>query len=349
MFKFIHELAKKTQMPGLYIGITTPGTTSQLRADTLKQVGGFDNWKIVNTDDRFRASARWAQTLAFRLRIGPAVNALNQQVLSELGNERFHVAWVDKGANLWPKTVQKIRRVCRKMVYYTPDTSFAANRSRFFEATASLYDLVVTTKSFELEHYRKLIPDDRIMLTTQSYDEQQHRPTCSFDEKRKEAVLIGLCEPDREACIEQLLNHGVPVRVGGQGWKRFLTRHRTNSLLEFEGDRVFGDHYTDTISRAAVGLGLLTKRFPELHTTRTFEIPACGTTLATPRNSETSKLFTDNEAIFFQDHAELAQELRNLLDDEQRLKSISAAGTARVRAGSFSNSCVIRQILQFGV
>ena len=334
---------------GIYIGIRTQGTTSQLRADTLAELLPTANWQFIDTDEPFLSSHRIWKSLAFRLRTGPAVRAMNQHVLAQLGSTRFDVAWIDKGVNLWPDTVKKIRSLSKKLIYYTPDCSFESNRSRFFESTAQLYDLVVTTKSFELERYTKLIPEDRILLTTQSYDEQQHRPTCDFNEKRKEAVLIGLCEPDREACIEQLLNHGVPVRIGGQGWKRFLARHRRNSRLQFEGDRVFGDHYTDTISRAAVGLGLLTKRFPELHTTRTFEIPACGTALATPRNSETAKLFRDDEAIFFQDHLKLAQELRMLLDDEQRLKRISAAGTARIRAGSFSNSCVIRQILQFGV
>ena len=37
--------------------------------------------------------------------------------------------------------------------------------------------------------------------------------------------------------------------------------------------------------------GLLAKWVPELHTTRTFEIPACGTALVTERNSETALVF----------------------------------------------------------
>lgn len=286
------------------------------------------------------------RSLAFRFRVGPAVAALNQQVLAQLGEERFEITWIDKGVCLWPETVRKIRKLSKRMVYYTPDTSFAANRSRFFESTADLYDMVVLTKSFEIDEYRRLIPHERIMLVTQSFDDNAHRPTCEFANKRKEAVLIGLCEPDRERCVAELLSQGIHVRIGGRGWERFLLRHKQDPGLHLEGTEVFGDRYVDALARASIGLGLLTKRFPELHTTRTFEIPACGTALATARNSETSCVFRDNEAIFFENYRELGHRIVQLLNDSRQLKAISEAGTLRVRTGDFSNLQVIRKILR---
>ncbi len=333
-------------MNALFVGICTPGTTSQLRADTLPRITNSLTWKQIDTDARFRACAKWTRSLAFRFRVGPAVAALNQQVLSELGDDRFEIAWIDKGVCLRPETVREIRRLSRRMVYYTPDTSFAGNRSRFFESTADLYDIVVTTKSFEIDEYRRLIPDERIMLVTQTFDDNAHRPTCEFADKRKEAVLIGLCEPDRERCVAELLSQGIHVRIGGRGWERFLFRHRKDPGLKFEGTEVFGDRYIDALAGASVGLGLLTKRFPELHTTRTFEIPACGTALATERNSETSGVFRDDEAIFFENYEDLGHRLAELLNDAQRLRMISEAGSLRVHAGEFSNLQVIRKILR---
>ncbi len=332
-------------MRGLYVGIKTAGTTSQLRADTLLRAGTALSWNMIDTDARFLACPRWSRTLAFRLRIGPAVRALNHQVMDELDGERFEIAWIDKGANLWPGTIRKIRSVCRRLVYYTPDTSFAANKSRFFEATAALYDLVVTTKSFELDEYRRLIPENRILLVTQSFDDSQHRLTCAWDGKRHEAVLIGLCEPDRETCIAELLSAGIEVRIGGRGWEAFVARHQDNPRLHYEGSTVFGDHYVDTLARASVGLGLLTKRFAELHTTRTFEIPACGTALATVRNVETASFFEEDEAIFFNDYGELAQNLIGIMQDNERLRSISEAGTNRVLNGDYSNLQIVKKIL----
>jgi spore maturation protein CgeB len=327
------------------------------------------------------AYPRWAQTMRFRLRAGPAVWAVNRAVQAALANASeqaaesdistapgsgflnvsptaadllaetatrstvYDIAWIDKGVSLWPETVRRIRQVSRKMVYYTPDTSFLANRSRFFEATASLYDLIVTTKSLELARYEAMVPRERIALVTQSYDAKRHVPSGTFRKKRKEAVLIGLCEPDREQCVECLLAHGIAVRVGGIGWDKLVRRHAGNDLLRYEGAKVFGEHYSSVLSRASVGLGLLTKKFPELHTTRTFEIPACGTALATERTSETSQFFSDNEAIFFSDYEELALRIRELMNDEPQLKALNEAGMRRVQVGDFSNERVLRKVL----
>jgi hypothetical protein len=167
-----------------------------------------------------------------------------------------------------------------RLVYYTPDTSFLHNRSRFFNRTISLYDRVVTTKSLELSEFQRLLSPEKLILTTQSYDQRLHFPRVSFARKRPEAVMIGLCEPAREECVASLLDAGVPVRIGGRGWHGFLRRRQRDVNLFFEGDSVFGDHYAEVLSRASIGLGLVTRRFAELHTTRTFEIPACGTALA---------------------------------------------------------------------
>ena len=103
-------------------------------------------------------------------------------------------------------------------------------------------------------------------------------------------------------------------------------------MLAFEGEEVFGDAYASLFSRAWIGLGLLTKRFPELHTTRTLEIPACGAVLATERTVDTSTMFADNEALFFDDYGSLANRVAKMLagEDTSALERIAAAGMKRV-------------------
>jgi len=215
---------------------------------------------MIDTDVPFRSAARIWRSLAFRWRFGPAVQAINLHVCRELPPADYELIWVDKGVCLQPATVKLLRRRTRRLVYYTPDTSFLHNRSRFFDRTVSLYDLVATTKTLEFERFVGLIGADRLLLTTQSYDSQLHYPCVTFAEKRPEAVFVGLCEPDREVCVQALLQVGVPVRLGGVGWDLFLKRNQKNSLLFFEGRAVFGEHYARVLSQASVGLGLLTKR-----------------------------------------------------------------------------------------
>lgn len=184
------------------------------------------------------------------------------------------------------------------------------------------------------------------MLVTQSYDGELHHVPCTFQDKRREVVLIGLCEPDREQCISRLLKRNIPVRIGGRGWERFRRQHEGNPLLHFEDTAVFGDNYVRALGFASLGLGLLTKRFPELHTTRTFEIPACGTALATEKNEETARFFNEDEVIFFDSHEELADIIVNLLDDTPRLQRITNAGHCRISNGPFNNDQVLKSILE---
>ncbi len=312
-------------MRALYIGILSEGTTSKLRFDSLQRIKGDWDWEGLDTDRPFKASSRISRSLAFRLRIGGAVRAINRAVVDRVSRDQFDLIWVDKGVYLWPTTVKLLRQQAAKLVHYTPDTAFLNNHSRLFNATIDLYDLLVTTKSFEQYYYQRLVPPERVMLTTQSYDGNLHRPRCEFAEKRHEAVFVGLCEPDREVCLDQLLQRGIPVRLGGHGWGPFVRRHQNQQLLSFESERVFGDRYAEMLSQATVGLGLLTKRFGELHTTRTFEIPACGTVLATEANGETSQLFEQDEAIFFADYAELADTLKQRWQTPALFESMARA------------------------
>lgn len=331
-------------MRAIYVGILTDGTTSRLRFETLKQLLPQTDWMPIDTDQTFLKDQRLWRSLAFRWRTGPAVARINAAVLSQ-AQHSADLVWVDKGVYLYPRTVQHLRKLAKRLVYYTPDTSFYANGSRFFDRSIDHYDLVVSTKSFEERQFHQRIAPAKLLLVNQSYDSELHRPSCSVREKRKETVLIGLCEPDRERCVEILLAHGISVRIGGHKWDRFVRRHAGSPNLHFEGQRVFGGRYAGVLGQAAVGLGLLSRRFPELHTTRTFEIPACGTVLATERNAETTTFFSEDEALFFDDYEELAGLILSIMSDEPRLERMAEAGRNAVQTGNNSNRGILREIL----
>jgi spore maturation protein CgeB len=334
-------------LKALYIGILTDDTTSRMRADTLRKIThelGAD-WDSIDTDQPFRSAPRLLKSMAFRLRSGPLVRQVNRRVVEGCRAGPYDLVWVDKGVYLWPETVAELRTVARQLVHYTPDTAFHANRSRHFEEAARQYDLLVTTKSFEMEQYRVLTAPERILLTTQAYDPALHRPVGQL-QKQPVAAFIGLCEEDRERCIETLLEAGIPVRVGGRGWKRFARRHASNPRFHYLSDRVFGAEYVSRYAAAAIGLGLLSKRFPELHTTRTFEIPACGAALATERTAETATFFDDDEAIFFTDYDQLAGRLSDLLQRPGEVAEFARKGRRRVEKGGYDYESVLSGILR---
>lgn len=333
-------------MNALYIGILTTGTTSRMRADNLRRLTVPAYWSFIDTDEGFRDAARLWRTTAFRFKAGPLVRHINHRVIAQTGQQQFDLIWVDKGVYLWPDTIKHLRKRTGCMVHFTPDNAFYANRSRHFYASAGRYDLLITTKSFELEQYAGIADPQRVYLTTQAYDADLHRPSEPLPRKKAVAVFIGLCEEDREKCIGALLAAGVSVRLGGRGWKKFLSSHASNPALCFLGEEVFGDAYVSGYASAMVGLGLLSKRFPELHTTRTFEIPAIGSLLATERTAETERFFNDNEVLFFNNYVELAGRLVELMKDPARVSLMANKGHQRVISGGYDYASVLSAALR---
>jgi spore maturation protein CgeB len=316
----------------LYVGTLTPGSTSRMRAEKLRSLTPDVEWKWIDTDSIIINSSRLWQSAAYRFQRGKAVRSLNAEVITQLGSQVFDLTWVDKAIFLFPPTVQRLRQASLNLIHYTPDTAFHAGRSRYFEKTLALYDLLVTTKSFDVREYLRLAGRDTVHLTTQGFDASVHSARNGQAARRKEAVFVGLAEPDRERCISVLLSRGIPVRLAGFGWDAVVRRYRSDSNLMFEGKAAFADDYASLLSQAWIGLGLLSKRFPEQHTTRTFEIPACGAVLATEKNEDTTRFFSPDEALFFDDFENLADRITELFSPghEQELASIAERGRQRV-------------------
>jgi spore maturation protein CgeB len=333
-------------MKALYIGILSEGTTSRMRADTLQRLTPDFRWSVIDTDESFHHAPRVWKTTAFRFKLGPLVRQINRKIVARTEQQQYDLVWVDKGVYLWPETVEYLRKRAGRLVHYTPDTAFYANRSRHFFASADKYDLLITTKSFELEYYAGIADSERVYLTTQAYDANLHRPPTTLPEKKAAAVFIGLWEQDRQECIEALLRSGVPVRLGGRGWDKFVSSHSSNPALCFLGREVFGEDYVSEYASAMIGLGLLSKRFPELHTTRTFEIPATGTLLATERTEEIMRFFKDGEVLFFDDYQCLAARVEKLLKAPDKVSAIAKKGHERVIYGGYDYASVLSTILR---
>ncbi len=334
-------------MKAAYVGTLTPGSTSLMRAEQLRALTPTHEWKWIDTDSIIIKSPKFWQSAAYRFQMGSAVDRINDVVAAEVGTETFDLVWVDKAIFLRPRTVRLLRNAAKRLVHYTPDTAFHNGRSRHFEKTLSQYDLLVTTKSFDVGEYLERAGRDSIHLTTQGYDAKVHFPRNGNDERRREAVFVGLAEPDRERCVETLLAHGITVRIAGLGWDSLVHRYRANQNLIFEGDGAFGDGYARLLSRSWIGLGLLSKRFPELHTTRTFEIPACGAVLATERTTDTSMFFQHGEALFFTDFEDLAREVKELLSSagEASIEAIATGGHQRVLGDGRDYQHILQRIL----
>lgn len=319
----------------IFIGVLSHGTTSKSQADWLRKITPDYEWQGIDIDGPFHSQPRWSRSLAFRLRWGPAVAAVNRFVLQMLPPSKTDLVWIGKGVLLYPSTVRIIRQRADTLIHYTPDTAFYGNQSRFFNTTMNDYDLIVTTKSFEVDHYHRYVAAEKLFLTTQGYDPNVHYPRTDI-EKKTQAVIIGLCEPDREKCVRILRANKIPVVVGGKGWENIVRSFYGDDGFTFLGEKVFGESYARALCEATIGLGLMSKTFPELHTTRTMEIPACGTILATQKTSETARFFQDNEVLFFSNFEDLAQKIKFYFSEPNSAQLLADRGRKKLLNQPFS-------------
>jgi hypothetical protein len=330
----------------LYIGGFAEGTTSKMRGQTIKSIHKTAAFHVIDTLIPYNKSIRIWKSIAFRFKIGPVIWRINSYIKENINDLNYDLIWVDKGVFVKKNTLSFLKTKTKKLVHFTPDCAFYANKSRFFIEGIGLYDFLITTKSFELNNYKFYCDKKKIILTTQGYSKSTHFSIPS-DNKRKGCVFIGLGEKSRYELVRNLLDNNIHVSAAGVGWRSFSKTLNEHAKLYFTylGEGLYSNDYRKTISTYEFGLGLLSKNFPELHTTRTFEIPACSTALLTERNIETNTFFNENEVIFYSNIEELIEKIKYFQRNKSELHDLTVNGYKRVSRGQYDYKSILQKIL----
>ena len=168
----------------LYIGIDTYGSTSNMRANKIREI--LKDWRvdIIDTDIPYNTGNHVYKSLAFRYKIGPLIKVINNYILTHLKDEHYDLIWVDKAIFITKRTTEILRSRTTKLVHYTPDPAFTFHRSRLFYASIRYYDYVVTTKTYEIEDYIRVMgAKEKVIYVTQGFDKNLHRPLIIWDKR----------------------------------------------------------------------------------------------------------------------------------------------------------------------
>ncbi len=312
----------------LYIGQYSEGTTSRLRAESLREIVNPDVFDVIDTHIPFYNSPRIFRSIGFRFFRGPLIWQINNYIFNNL-KRAYDVIWVDKATFIQKATTKALSKSCDKLIHYTPDTMFYENQSYHFYKSLPYYDYTITTKSFDWKGYQNFVREEQMLFVPQGYSTKLHYPRNTFEQKEKHVLFIGLYEKHREEMLNLLLENNIPVVLAGKNWDSFVEQNAFTGLT-YLGEGLFKEEYAETISKAMFGLGLVSKRFPELHTTRTFEIPACGTALITERNKETTRYYHENEVLFYSSNQEMVEKICYFMDHTDELKQITERGKQKV-------------------
>ena len=329
----------------LFIGPYSKGSTSIMRVNYIIAALKPNQTKLIDVEVPFFETNRIFRSMGSRWKIGPLMRAVSNYVRKQINPlEKYELVWVDKGVYVSPDIIEELRAKTIFLIHYTPDPAFTFHRSRYFFKAVQYYDFCITTKSFEMEAYNKA-GAQKMIYCTQGYDKAIHHPYYSFNEKDKDVTFVGHYETYRGKVVKCLLDAGIQVHIVGFKWKRFCNKYKAYSNLHFHGDGIFGEDYAKFISSSYISLGLVSKWIPELHTTRTMEIPACGTLLVTELNNETIELFEKDEAVFYEDIDELTQKISSLLEDKYAIEEYIIKANKRLAISKYDYESIVFDIL----
>jgi glycosyltransferase involved in cell wall biosynthesis len=317
-----------------------------MRATQIEQILKPYVFDVIDTNIPFFDTNKLFRSFGFRFKKGPLISKINTYIKRQFKDLEYDLIWVDKGVYLQPRTMNFLKCKTKQIVHFTPDMAFYENRSKLFEKTLPFYDFSITTKTIEEKEYLKFLPQEKLLITTQGFSKTIHKPYHKFEDKLDAVVFIGLAEPYRFEVAKALLDSGIVLHLVGKKWDSFVKRHGHLNNFKFLGEALHDEAYSKLISSSKFALGLLSKRFPELHTTRTFEIPACGTALLTEKNVELDSYYSSDEVVFYKNNNELIERINFYINHPLELKALTDKGRNKVLKEGYDYESILRSLLE---
>lgn len=277
-------------------------------------------------------------------------NKANEEIIMFCKKKSFDIIWIDKGIFIHPNTLKVVKDLLpnAKIVEYSPDNMVERhNQTRNFLECLPLIDYFVTTKSYNVDDLKKMGCKE-VIFVNNAYEDTFHHPY-DLTKEEKERLggkigFIGMWEKERYESILYLAEHGISVRVWGGGeWLKYK-RQNPNMIIEEEG--LFSEDYNKALSAFDISLCFLRKMNYDLQTTRTMEIPACGSLLMAEDTIEHRKLFENGkEAVFFKSNEDLLSACKYYLTHEDERKAIAEAGRRRCVKSGYSNFETLKRVI----
>jgi spore maturation protein CgeB len=297
----------------------------------------------------FQRSSRWARRAQWRLRQGPMIVAYDRALRAAL-DRSADALWIDKGLFVGPELLQEARRRGVTLsIHYSPDNYFLAqNSSRHFWQSVPLYDVIVTTKTANIDALKRR-GARRVLLSGNAYDPDTHRPVDLTPAERQvyecDVSFVGRWEPERERWLERVAAMGVRLAISGYRWERARSPAVRRA---YRGGPALGDDYAKSMCGARINLALLSRLAADAITQRSVEIPACGAFMLAERTGEHLAHFKeDAEAAYFEGPDELCDKIAWFLGHADERARIARAGRQRCLSSRYSYDERLADVLTF--
>ena len=327
----------------LYIGPDYRGSNATCWRDALAELG--HSVSTLNTDSFIPAPSSWfnrAQRKYFGRPAWSALRRFNHAILSRVHALKPRLVFHAQARFVLPDTLREIGRTCPNFAYFNDDMFNPCNQDPWFLKSLPWIHCSLTTKSYNVPEFLAAGAPWAVFLPN-AYDPRIHHPvTPSAEELRRfrgDLAFIGTFRPERADFLAALASPrlGWTLNVWGGGWDKmgrpiyWLRRKRWNSLSQrVRGTELWGEEMAAAFASNKICLGLLYRANRDLHTSRTFEIPACGGFMLAERTAEHRLYFEeDREAAYYSSIEELRDKVYYYLNHDGERLRIAQAGHRR--------------------
>lgn len=321
-------------------------------ATSFKRALRFLGCDVLNIDEwdyypQWRSNALKIMRLLLRPII---VNELSNDILKIANFFLPQVLFVYKGVMVNKKVLIKLGKLGIQRFLFYPDPDLFSHYRQFgneFDSCLPHYDCVFSPKTYHLEYFRKA-GIKRVEFLPYAYDQWCHYPVVPTVEEveilSSDVAFIGSWKKECSDTLENLVSDNFPynLAIWGPHWDNLPS----NSMLRkfVTNQFVVGETQAKIFSSTKIALAFLLR--PDLHTARTFEIPAYKAFMLAERTSEHTTFFREGEEIeCFSDVRELRGKIDYYLKNEDKRNAIALAGHKKVTTGGHSYVDRMRQVL----
>ncbi len=347
-------MAKKPKI--LYVTRLNEGSTS------FGYLNGFRNLGLVVEEvDTSVWLGNWTASLyekvarKIRRRRLPqnTILELNKAIITAADKLKPDLSFFVGDPFILPQTLQHTSRYGLNFVQFNDDMFNPVCQSDNFFDNLPYWNCVFVPRRSNIEEFLTLgVP--KVVFTPFAYTPDLHRPVLpSADEYEKykgDVAFIGsfISVPRADLFAEIVYRcPNIKFNIWGMGWNTlkmpqyWLTSRRwltwPKLIKAYHNHPLWYDEMSKAMNSNKIVLGLLNHNNRDLHTTRTFEIPASGAFMLMERTSEHLDMFVEGvEAEFFDSADEAAAKIKYYLMHDEEREKIARAGNKRLLNSNYS-------------
>jgi len=336
----------------IYVGELGFGSTSLMRMKCIEELGYIVypiDTTLINTNKNILKKN--ISRLYWRLGYPLDLSSINLNLKLAIDQFKPDLVWVDKGIYVTKDTILNANKKNKniKWVHFNPDDPFGKHGTsgwkRFINAIP-YYDLHFVPRLENVSEYYKVGAKKVVQnMPMWGYDPKIHKP---FNPNPLQSAFgcdvgfLGAYEEERAESLFKIANQNINIRLMSTWPKKYLHKNFLLSPYPVEEQK-----YGMALSTFKIGIGFLRKANRDRHTSRSIEIPACGTFLLAERTEEHLQLFKEgSEAEYFSNDEELVDKIKFYLKHNELRNKIAEAGMLRCMKSKYDNKNLISKMLK---